>query len=545
MLSVKTLKEGVFMKRIFLGLCSIMIALSLLAKDDDELKPGKEINLPDYGIKFKLFRDFEQTPMPLASAVGNLQDEAKTPVFHIEELFIADQCVGYWTRGNNKIYLGMLSLDPSTLKGVYKDYTTKELYKDWKAEESAPAEWSKESLEIWAARFSRARSAQSASTVSGQSFSAELFSLKDSSEDGEKKELYIFKNLKDASRRFALLYVIDQKTANTQSYSKALKTSVSSFVFFPPKQSQQGGDAKKQLNLPGGKKTEENKSPEYLESREKVLKSIKDTKNWWYIDADDYIIVSNMESRQFAGEVQKELCLLHSIYDDFYKPSKALSSVSVARIFNKREEYLAYAGQDMEFSAGLWDPSKEELLVSPPDKSAGRKEKRENIINIIQHEGFHQYLYYATGKNHAHLWFNEGNAQFFEHMDIKGPGRYQANFDRDDLETLKKMMESGTFDIARLVKMDRNTFYAENRSIMHENYVASWALVYFILKGAPLMKGREAYAQILERYYKTLSDTSSLDKANAAAWKDVDIPALQKDVESFWKNNSLVSRSLR
>ncbi len=533
------------MKRIFLWLCSMILALSISAKDDNELKPGKEVNLPEYGIKFKLFKDFEQTPMPLASAMGTLKDEAKTPVFHIEELFLADQSVGYWTRGNSKIYLGMLSLDPTTLKGVYKDYTTKEVFKEWKSEQSASVEWTKENLEIWAARFSRSSSAQSSAGISGQSFAAEFFSLKYSSEDGEKKELYIFKNLKDSSRRFALLYVMDQKTANSQSYSKALKNSVASFVFFPPKQPQQNSETKKQLNIPGGKKSEENKSAEYLESREKVLKSIKDNKNWWYIDADDYIIVSNMESKQFAGEIQKELTVLHSVYDDYYKPEKAVNSVSVARIFNKRDEYLAYAGPDMEFSAGLWDPSKEELLVSPPDKSAGKKEKKENIINIIQHEGFHQYLYYATGKNHAHLWFNEGNAQFFEHMDIKGPGKYQTNFDKDDLETLKKMMESGTLDIARLVKMDRNTFYAENRSIMHENYVASWGLVYFILKGSPMMKGKEAYPQILERYYKTLSETGNPDKANAAAWNGVDIPALQKDMEAFWKSNSLVSRSLR
>ena len=86
--------------------------------------------------------------------------------------------------------------------------------------------------------------------------------------------------------------------------------------------------------------------------------------------------------------------------------------MNVARIFNERDDYIAYVGKDKEFSAGLWMPSKKELVISPVPRGDQDYQKTEQL-KTIRHEGFHQYLHYALDEVQVSVWFNEGNATFF------------------------------------------------------------------------------------------------------------------------------------
>src|SRR5690606_6627315 len=91
--------------------------------------------------------------------------------------------------------------------------------------------------------------------------------------------------------------------------------------------------------------------------------------------------------------------------------------VSVVRIFATDREYDAYVGPDQAWSSGLFDASRRELILRPA-QFRSRDARYSRTLQVALHEGFHQYLFQATGGLRTSAWFNEGHATFFEVAEI-------------------------------------------------------------------------------------------------------------------------------
>jgi hypothetical protein len=215
----------------------------------------------------------------------------------------------------------------------------------------------------------------------------------------------------------------------------------------------------------------------------------------------------------------------------------------VIRVFKERDGYLAYVGETLKWSGGVWMPSKKELAVSPCDWAKGLK-KRQLILNTLYHEGFHQYFFYALGQIPSSRWFDEGHAQYFEGINFKGGKNYSIELPKYSIKEIIKFVEIGkASEIPELLKKNYPEFYSSEEKDRHQNYTMALALVYFLRKGAPAMKNGNNYSEIPEKYYDALLETKNPQKATEIAWQGVDMAKFQQDFQKFWTSRSLVTRS--
>jgi hypothetical protein len=165
---------------------------------------------------------------------------------------------------------------------------------------------------------------------------------------------------------------------------------------------------------------------------------------------------------------------------------------------------------------------------------------KEQTLRIIQHEGFHQYLFYATGMSENAMWFNEGHACLFEAAEVDGRGHVELP-ENSRVGHLLDNLDAVTRLLPKLLHAGRDDFYKGTDQQRSLNYTAAWGLVYFLRKGAPAER-LTAYSAILDTYLKTLAATRDSEAATTAAFEGVDLRKFQEAFGSFWKKSRGVAR---
>lgn len=265
-------------------------------------------------------------------------------------------------------------------------------------------------------------------------------------------------------------------------------------------------------------------------SRTAARKSIANMKDWWYAETPEYIFLSNIRSsagKNLVRELQLAMPVLRGAFAKLIPPFDASTDVSVVRIFEDQEAYKQYVGKSMEWSAGAWVPMRRELLVLSQGRDLAQ------TLDIMQHEGFHQYLFYATAMTENAMWFNEGHACFFEAAEVDNKGRVEIPEDQR-VAFLLDHLEACAGHIPKVLKADYAAFYSGTDQQRSQNYTTAWALVYFLRKGAPAER-LTAYAGVLDAYLKKLAETKDGEAATTAAFEGVDLQKLQSDFADFWK----------
>ncbi len=277
-----------------------------------------------------------------------------------------------------------------------------------------------------------------------------------------------------------------------------------------------------------------NRSPEFMASRQQVAESIRNMKNWWFVETQNYIILSNMKSRNSTlfKQIRANLETLRSCFEQFIPPRAEITSVSVIRIFATPEEYLQYTGNGMEWSYGVWMSDKKELSIRPAEWGNDAA-KGQQILGTIYHEAFHQYIFYALDRQPVSLWFNEGHAEFFL-TSVIGANRIDVAENPDNARVIDTLIAGGGIDFKGLLHMESEQFYAADVKTAQAHYATAWALVYFLRKAAPLDKS-SPYAGIIDAYCDALMQLRAADKATDKAFENIDIAQLQTDFIAFWK----------
>ncbi|MBQ9431687.1 MAG: hypothetical protein IJU44_09070 [Kiritimatiellae bacterium] len=275
-------------------------------------------------------------------------------------------------------------------------------------------------------------------------------------------------------------------------------------------------------------------------SRDAAKKSIANMAGWWYAETADYIFLSDVRSSLGKNLVKT----FQTILPDYRKALKKLvppfveqTDVNVVRIFENEADYKRHVGPKHEFSDGIWNPALRELAIL----SCGNK-KAEETMDIMRHEGFHQYLFYAADKIIVSTWLNEGYACFCEGAVIKG-GRVSFP-ETGRVDQLLRELPAATALIPKLIKTSHEGFYAGNDQQISLKYATAWGIVYFLCKGVPSNRKYEAYATILPDYWKTLKETRDCEKANAAAFEGVSMEKFQKDFSEFWQKGRNAARRI-
>jgi hypothetical protein len=506
------------------------------------LRSGKNTDIRSIGMKIKMPRG--ALPKPLESlpvktlTLSRGQEVKKVEAYFPEDLWIRDQIAGRWGNGGFTVNVYRMTLPvPKAVPVIYRThkhkYVLKAAYDKWK-DVQPKVSWNQAEITEWL-EFLTASKLPAATVMTKKRYAKNTVTYFYEVADGLNIDyLYVIVPDKTSDYCFLVQFTLTGKF-NLKKSKKTLNQAVASAAFYPHREKVKN-DVK--FNLKKAKSAQQKKrSPEYLASRERVINNIRNLKDWWYLETDNFIMVANIKKRKTIRELAAGLENSRKVFKQVFPLKAPLKDVSVVKSFETRKEYLSYIGKAYEWTSGVWMAGRKELVVSPMNWGAAW-DRRKMMVEVIQHEGFHQYIYFATGGQQTAAWFNEGNAAFFEGLKFKG--RRPVIEETYRLAIMAK--QNMPVNIAALLKMSYLEFYGVN---VKNNYILGYGLMFFLHKGAAVMKGSKAYSSIPTKYYDAVLATKNPAKATEIAWRGVDMKKFTKDFKKFWSSKTLVKRAIR
>ncbi len=263
---------------------------------------------------------------------------------------------------------------------------------------------------------------------------------------------------------------------------------------------------------------------------------------WWEPDPNnkDYRFLTNLpksQGKKFVGDAMRMMGALRKSFE-FYVPAQKAVGKCAVRIFRTLAEYREYrasTGDNDQMSCGLWDPSREELLIAA--------ENREQAEGTMRHESFHQYLHYATGNGQHATWFNEGHATFFEDVKFNAAkqtikveeNENRASWVNSDPEKYAAVMKS-------VIQMPHAQFYSGDANL---HYCTAWAIVYFLQRGAYTKEEWAPYRKVIPKYLALTAAGTDAATATTQAWAEIGTRDLAQDFLEFWHANRGKAKKLQ
>jgi hypothetical protein len=302
------------------------------------------------------------------------------------------------------------------------------------------------------------------------------------------------------------------------------------------------------------------------QKRRELQQKIASQPGWKLYETPNYFIVSNSDDEEFVAELMERLEAIRKVYEELYPKSMAdemrklaaaarekkaaeepsdeeelekalrrtiaqpadpmeMSRSSVVRVCQNREQYRQYGGSPT--SAGYWYFVEEELVLYDDQEGGGRN----STWAVVNHEAFHQYVFYFFGNISPHSWNNEGNGDFFSGYEYNNKKFTLNKFNWRD-QTAKTSIREGNFvPLKDLVRFTQGEYYNTNKygTDGGQNYAQGWSFIYFLRTGEKNAKGwNPAWGTILDTYLRTLIETDDLDAAVEKAFAGVDWDALEK-----------------
>ncbi len=252
--------------------------------------------------------------------------------------------------------------------------------------------------------------------------------------------------------------------------------------------------------------------------RAAVRDSVSVYDNWHFASAEDVVVVDDLDDASrgtFIPSLTNSLPRLRRAYAACAPTtlSATTNQLAVVRVFATREEYLAHVGVDHKWTAALWDTLHRELvLYLPPDGTQG-------LLQTVWHEAFHQYLAYAAALVTAAPWFNEGNAELFEHSHLDRKGEVVFDLDPAAAAYVHECAADIAAILPTFMRMGYEAFYDGTQDEIATRYRIAWSLAYFLEVGAPKVRFKP-FADLRADYVKALIDTRSMDEADRTVFTD-------------------------
>ena len=253
---------------------------------------------------------------------------------------------------------------------------------------------------------------------------------------------------------------------------------------------------------------------------------------WWNSENDMYCFMTDLDKAKggkFVKDTMRLMDAMRNAYEKYVPPQKSVGKCTV-RVFRSMDGYRGYLsgnGTGAEWSCGLWDPSREELLVAAEDRT--------QALNTMRHEAFHQYLFYATGNGHHAMWFNEGHACFFENVKYNPAKNTVTVVDEGSrAKWVAANAERVAAAIPSVLAKSYEQFYGGSEDRVSLNYATSWAVVYFLEKGAYASDEFTPYRGICAKYLELTQGGVDSAEATKRAWELVEGRDVSADFMKFW-----------
>ncbi len=80
---------------------------------------------------------------------------------------------------------------------------------------------------------------------------------------------------------------------------------------------------------------------------------------------------------------------------------------------------------------------------------------------------------------------------------------------------------------------------------IEKNYALAWGLMFFLHKGAPVIKEKNNYSEIPTKYYNELLKSGNPSQATEKAWEHIDFQKFENNFIAFWDDDSLIRKAER
>jgi hypothetical protein len=222
---------------------------------------------------------------------------------------------------------------------------------------------------------------------------------------------------------------------------------------------------------------------------------------WDFIRTKRYLFLFNAE-KNWVKDLSKQIEKIRDTYEKLYPPDEPITAVSIVRVCASRDEYIGYGGS--AGSGGYWSSFHKELVVfdSPP---------RNATEATLNHEAFHQYIYYFYGELAPHSWYNEGTGDYFAGAKMSKTYRIQGFGDapggiarQATAKEACRLLAEGKTDEPRcgtplkdLMRFTQREYY--NNGLVH--YAQGWAVVHMLREAKRL---EPKWDRILDDYLVNL-----------------------------------------
>lgn len=514
-----------------------------------ELRFSRTTDLPNVGLRLKLMPEFKERPLPPPTSQAFTRGNERMELYTLFDLWYRTQHAGAWVDDNeNSMTLAVITAPlPAAAPGQGRTTLAEFGKRTAASATNPPASWTPERLSAWAADFTEARSATAQTLPRKPGTLAEVVSFACEGIDPG-TVCYAFRLNRAASGQsrapqdwFFVMFALGPSDDVEKARKTIQEDFLPSITVARSKATGDVGPSKTFQNKPGAKLQ---RSPEFIASRDQVADSIRNMKDWWFVETENYIILSNLKSRyrDMVRDLQTHIEALRSGYELCMPPPGEIKAISVIRVFGTAEEYQAYVPREIEWSSGVWMPEKKELVIKPTEWG-GSKEQREMTLHITSHEAFHQYLFYSYPSSHPAMWFNEGHADFFGAAKMENR-KLEIGENESRARLLDTLILGSEPDLRALLAMDRDAFYGGGETGRSEHYALAWAVVYYLRKECEFDTS-SPYARVLSRYAEALARNGDGDAATRAAFGGIDLTAFQKDFTKFWRSNNKRARAAK
>lgn len=256
-----------------------------------------------------------------------------------------------------------------------------------------------------------------------------------------------------------------------------------------------------------------------------------DRSGWNFAETEHFFIKYNIDKADFIRDVKERVEAIRKVFvKDF--GDREMTEIPVLRICKNMDEYSSYGGPPG--SGGYWNSNAKELVV-PCFKEFDIK----LTWAVMNHEAFHQFIYYRCGKLDPHSWYNEGTGDYYAGMVYEGAGKFRlrtmstwaAGIDR--LSTIKEAIKKEDYvPLDKILRYSQGEYYSRAGLC----YAEGWSIVYFLREGKKegATPWRAEWDRLLKDYFDVLNETKDAEKAVETAFRDLKGDKMA-EFEKSWK----------
>jgi hypothetical protein len=211
---------------------------------------------------------------------------------------------------------------------------------------------------------------------------------------------------------------------------------------------------------------------------------------WDHLRTKRYLLLFNAE-KDFVKDLADRIEAMRNVYEQHYPPTKPIEAVSIVRVCNSVEEYMGYGGPSG--TGGYWNSRERELVFFD-------YRPRELTMAVLNHEAFHQYIYYFYGELSPHSWYNEGTGDYYAGAKLTKSNRVSGYGDAPGgigrLGTIKeaarlmlagkKGSDGACAKVKDVMRFTQREYYGSAGYDGGILYAQGWSIVHYLREGKGL-----------------------------------------------------------